>query len=46
MNALELVKDWPVDNVAAAVIDGDDIHRIGDLGQVFELASVTKPLSA
>ena len=46
MNALELVKDWPVDNVAAAVIDGDDIHRIGDLGRVFELMSVTKPLSA
>lgn len=46
MSALELLKDWPVDNVAAAVIDGDDIDRVGDLGKVFELASVTKPLSA
>ena len=46
MKALELVRDWPVDNFAAAVIDGDDIHRVGDLGKVFHLMSVTKPLSA
>ncbi len=46
VNALDLVKEWPVDNFAAAVIDGDDIHRVGDLGKVFELMSVTKPLSS
>ena len=46
MKALDLVKQWPVDNFAAAVIDGDDIHRVGDLGKVFHLMSVTKPLSA
>lgn len=46
MKALDLVKEWPVDNFAAAVIDGDDIHRVGDLGKVFHLMSVTKPLSA
>lgn len=46
MKAIDLVKEWPVDNFAAAVIDGDDIHRVGDLGKVFHLMSVTKPLSA
>lgn len=46
VKALDLVKEWPVDNFAAAVIDGDDIHRVGDLGKVFHLMSVTKPLSA
>lgn len=46
MKALELVEKWPVDNVAAVVIDGDDIHTVGDPDKVFELMSVTKPLSA
>ena len=46
MTALDLVKDWPGDTFAAAVINGDDIDRVGDLGKVFALMTVTKPLSA
>lgn len=39
--------DWPVDHVAAAVIDpGGIAHAHGDLDRRFALASVTKPLFA
>ena len=37
--------DWPVDNVAAALVGGTDAE-FGDTSRVFELASVTKLLSA
>ena len=37
--------DWPVDNVAAALV-GDTDAEFGDTDRVFELASVTKLLSA
>lgn len=40
------LRDWPVDNVAAALIAGGDTVTHGDQVRVFELASVTKLLSA
>lgn len=44
---LAAVDDWPVDNAAAAVVDGDGIRwASGDLDRPFALASVTKPLVA
>ncbi|RNE49570.1 serine hydrolase domain-containing protein [Corynebacterium alimapuense] len=46
MSILQQVTEWPVDNVAASLIVGDDMESIGDLDHVFELASVTKLLSA
>lgn len=47
MSLLDAVKTWPVDHLAAAVIDdGEVIASEGDQDQVFELASVTKLLSA
>lgn len=47
--ALQELEDWPVDNVAAAVIAGGaggEVTTHGDTAKVFPLASVTKPLSA
>ena len=48
MRALEAVQDWPVDTVAVAVVAADG-HVLGEYGpqeHVFELASVTKLLTA
>ncbi len=45
MRGLELVADWPVDNVAAAVV-GAASATVGPADRVFELASVTKLLVA
>ncbi|AHC26408.1 MULTISPECIES: serine hydrolase domain-containing protein [Mycobacteriaceae] len=47
MGALELLDDWPVPTVAAAVVGPDGVlARRGDTAQRFRLASVTKPLVA
>ncbi|MFM9378242.1 serine hydrolase domain-containing protein [Gordonia sp. VNK21] len=50
MKALNALADWPVENVAAAVMTGDGdsiaVHRHGDTARVFPLASVTKLLVA
>ncbi|MGW5055545.1 serine hydrolase domain-containing protein [Actinokineospora sp. NPDC004072] len=48
MDSLRLLREWPVDNVAAAVVTRDGAVRgtHGDLGREFRLASVTKLLSA
>lgn len=47
MKAFDQLRDWPVDNVAAAVIGPDgSVSRYGETGRVFKLASVTKLLSA
>ncbi|MGA1426533.1 MAG: serine hydrolase domain-containing protein [Ilumatobacteraceae bacterium] len=47
MQAFELLADWPVDNVAAAIIDrGGEIHLHGDESREFRLASVTKVITA
>ncbi|GGS15889.1 serine hydrolase domain-containing protein [Actinokineospora fastidiosa] len=48
MDSLRLLSEWPVDNVAAAVVgaDGAVLGSYGDTGRVFKLASVTKPLTA
>ncbi|MCX5042667.1 beta-lactamase family protein [Aldersonia sp. NBC_00410] len=47
MESLELVRTWPVDNVAAAVVTPDGRHgSVGDTERVFALASVTKLLVA
>ena len=44
---LAAVADWPVDHVAAAVVDRSGIvHATGELDRRFALASVTKPLFA
>lgn len=43
---LQETDNWPADNVSVAVIDGDRITTDGDLEQVYDLMSVTKPLSA
>lgn len=45
--ALEVVDDWPVDNVAAAVVGPDGALAVhGDDSRVYRLASVTKPIVA
>ncbi|MEI7717537.1 MAG: serine hydrolase domain-containing protein [Mycobacterium sp.] len=45
--ALAAITDWPVPAAAAAVIGPDGVLAChGDTGQVFALASVTKPLVA
>ena len=47
MTALDLLADWPVPNVAAAVVGPSGVlARHGDAEHVFELASVTKLLVA
>jgi CubicO group peptidase (beta-lactamase class C family) len=47
MSALEAVADWPVPNVAAAVVGPSGVlATFGDTGRRFGLASVTKPLVA
>lgn len=47
MGALDLVADWPVTTVAAAVVGPEGIRaQIGPVTQQFALASVTKPLVA
>jgi CubicO group peptidase (beta-lactamase class C family) len=45
--AVGAVLDWPVDHVAAAVVDASGLRATaGDADRVFPLASVTKPLAA
>ncbi len=47
MSALDLVADWPVTTVAAAVVGPAGVlAQHGDIGHRFALASVTKPLVA
>ena len=47
MTALELIADWPVDNVSAGlVVHGDVVETTGETAHEFALASVTKPLVA
>ncbi len=48
MGVLDPVGSWPVGAAAAAVVgrDGAVLETYGDQGQVFPLASVTKPLVA
>ncbi|GAC69430.1 serine hydrolase domain-containing protein [Gordonia soli] len=47
MPLLDALSDWPVDNVAAAVIDPTGVaETFGDPDRVFDLASVTKLLTA
>ncbi|MBP2325403.1 CubicO group peptidase (beta-lactamase class C family) [Kibdelosporangium banguiense] len=47
MQSLALIDEWPVDNVAAAVVaaDGTVLGARGDQAKVFPLASVTKLLT-
>ena len=44
MELEKFFSNWPVDNVAAALV-GDTEATFGDQDKVFELASVTKLLS-
>ncbi|PRC41590.1 serine hydrolase [Mycobacterium sp. ITM-2017-0098] len=47
MGALDVLDDWPVPTVAAAVVGpSGDLARHGDIARRFPLASVTKPLVA
>jgi CubicO group peptidase (beta-lactamase class C family) len=48
VRALELVDQWPVPHVGAAVVaaDGTVLGRAGETDRSFQLASVTKPLAA
>lgn len=47
MSALDQLTDWPVPNVAAAVVRADGVVAThGDVERRFTLASVTKPLVA
>ncbi|MDK8499695.1 serine hydrolase domain-containing protein [Corynebacterium pseudodiphtheriticum] len=47
MTSFEKIADWPVDNVAAALVrDGELAHTLGDDEHVFAVASVTKPVAA
>lgn len=47
MSALDAVAEWPVPNVAAAVVGPSGVlAEHGDVRRRFSLASVTKPLSA
>lgn len=47
MGALDAVDDWPVDNVAAAVVGPSGVvEERGDIRHAYVLASVTKPLVA
>ncbi|OBH52758.1 serine hydrolase [Mycobacterium sp. E2479] len=47
MAALDALEVWPVGAAAAAVVGpGGVLASHGDVGRVFELASVTKPLAA
>jgi CubicO group peptidase (beta-lactamase class C family) len=47
MAALDVLDDWPITTAAAAVIGPPGaLATHGHIGQVFELASVTKPLVA
>lgn len=45
--ALDLVRTWPVANVAAAVVvDGITVDVEGPVDRVFRLASISKPIAA
>jgi CubicO group peptidase (beta-lactamase class C family) len=47
VQALRLTESWPVDHLAAVVIAADNsISTTGDHDRPFQLASVTKPLTA
>ena len=46
MGPLDAIADWPVDHAAAAVISDGDRRTAGPTERVFDLASVTKLLSA
>ena len=46
MNPFASLADWPVDTVAAAVVDGEGTHRHGTTDRAFPLASVTKLVTA
>ncbi|GAB3501772.1 serine hydrolase domain-containing protein [Amycolatopsis cihanbeyliensis] len=48
MDSVRLIEEWPVDNAATAVVgaDGTVLAAHGDGGRSFQLASVTKPLTA
>lgn len=47
-DAVDTARNWPVENVAAAVVgaDGSTLAATGDLDREFRLASVTKLLTA
>ena len=47
MHALQLVTEWPVENVTAAVVrPGRELEAIGDLDHPYRLASISKPIAA
>src|SRR5699024_5118387 len=46
MSALDKISQWPVDNVAGALIGPDGVDMIGDTAREYDIKSVTKPVVA
>lgn len=46
MSALQALSSWPVEHAAGAVIAANRMETVGDQGREYELASVTKLLTA
>ncbi len=46
MSALDLVRTWPVENAAAALIVDGEVRTVGDTSRIYRLASVTKLAAA
>lgn len=44
MSALAKISDWPVDNVAGALIGPDGVETVGETSRAFDIKSVTKPV--
>ncbi|MGO3830946.1 MAG: serine hydrolase domain-containing protein [Corynebacterium casei] len=46
MSALEKISQWPVDNVAGALIGPDGVETLGETAREYDIKSVTKPVVA
>ncbi|MGO3819574.1 MAG: serine hydrolase domain-containing protein, partial [Corynebacterium casei] len=46
MSALEKISQWPVDNVAGALIGPDGVETLGEAAREYDIKSVTKPVVA
>ena len=46
MSALDKISQWPVDNVAGALIGPNGVDTIGDTAREYDIKSVTKPVVA
>lgn len=46
MSALDKISQWPVDNVAGALIGPNGVEALGDTAREYDIKSVTKPVVA